>query len=396
MNVIFRNTCLSACLLIAATPSAEAFSLQGKAFHPMTSASTSQLGATDNNNIEERFNSIKQAWQQSSFRVTDLKKTLTDEIYDIEKLVSDTMASADSVVKTIIETKGPMNMIQSMKAADAISEAVATTAAADANAVKDLGSAADNVAKSMNTAEKVIQAIFKDGKITKDAVASLESSASDITKSMETANSVAAAVSKVASKDAAAVTKLESAGQEIIKFAVSSTPPPPLDAVANSVVKEMNAAETVAKVVAANAVSDAKSVASLDSKAADAIQSIKNVESAVEKASGGDANAIASLKSVTGDSISQILSDEKVANAVAQAIAKDATADATAVEALRVVDAGVSDLIKSADAGVVSNLVKSAEEVTAAVTDSINAVSQSVDPAAAKEVIASVVGSFLL
>ena len=87
---------------------------------------------------------------------------------------------------------------------------------------------------------------------------------------------------------------------------------------------------------------------SLASKANEVVDSIKDVEAAVEAASTSSGAAEA-LKSTAANAVAKIQAEEKTFEAVAGIVSKDASSDESVVAAIKSADNGLGELIKKAE-----------------------------------------------
>ena len=391
--------------------------LQSPAFSRSFSSTTKTKGTqlyyvqTDET-LEERLREVKQSWE--GIKSSGLKKFFVDEIIAAEKSVVKGVSAAEKATEVAIAAKfqevtANKGIVDTIKAAEIVADAAATSAKADASGVNDLNSASIDVVQSIKNSETAVQSIID--KIAKDALVEtsdvkiLETNASDVKKSMDAAQSIAANVEKISAQDASSIKELESVGaglvtkiesvEKLAEDAVKNIAADPnvvtsLENVAKDVVEEMKAAEEVATAVAQVAQADAKAVSSLQIETNDVIDAITSVESAIKQnAANLTSESKENLKSAATVAFEKIKIDEKNAEAVAEVVKNDAQKDLIAVEALGKADREIDEIVKAAEkivnengsvsASELSDLGKKTEAVTASVKTVEKAASECTD-----------------
>ncbi|GFH55163.1 hypothetical protein CTEN210_11639 [Chaetoceros tenuissimus] len=351
--------------------------------------------------LEERLAIVKQSWEE--IKSQGISNYFLKEIEEAEKSVEKSIAAAEKAAELAIKQKldpasANKGIVEDLKAAEAISEAAATSAKSDAQAVKDLKTVSTDVVESMKKAEETMGTVRE--KIIQKTVdetdkQTLEASAQAVKKSIDAADKVADSVKAVVKEDIKEILELEQKGSELIKSieSVESTAREAatelgnskvvtvLESTAKEVIEEMKAAESVAENMSKVAQADAAAVTSLDSKANDVITAITSVETAIDAATKNkDETSYTALKAITDEAVEKIKADEIKAEMVKEAVAKDAKIDEEAVETLKSADDTIEKMIKTAEdvvkgdtADTASN-VKALESVNEAAINSIQSV----------------------
>lgn len=362
-------------------------------------SSTQQYYYKNDQPFDERIEIVRNNYE--TLKNEFIKQIKDPDIQRAEKIVRKSFKAAEQNAESFLsnqleaspEAARILDEIKGMKVAESLSEAAATSATSLSNAISALKFSSEGLSDSIKSAEKVLESISSsvasgstEG-IDTDTLSMLKSSATEIKNSLQSVESIAKTITKVSESDEASLSKLGSVGESLIKSlkklnnnngsspattvgvakteAISS-----LDTVAQDVIKEMEASEEIAKVVTKAAEADAAIAASsLESKANDVIENIMAVEKVVKEVSSGsiknEVEAVAALKEITVNAVSKVQEDENTVEAVVNAIAKDASTDALAVNKLKELDDSVTEMIKAAEV-VVKNLEKvDADTITA-------------------------------
>lgn len=377
-------------------------------------SSTQQYYYKNDQPFDERIEIVRNNYE--TLKNEFIKQIKDPDIQRAEKIVRKSFKVAEQNAESFLsnqleaspEAARILDEIKGMKVAESLSEAAATSATSLSNAISALKFSSEGLSDSIKSAEKVLESISSsvasgstEG-IDTDTLSMLKSSATEIKNSLQSVESIAKTITKVSESDEASLSKLGSVGESLIKslkklnnnngsslattVGVAKTEPgtptiidqdsaaqsaiSSLDTVAQDVIKEMEASEEIAKVVTKAAEADAAIAASsLESKANDVIENIMAVEKVVKEVSSGsiknEVEAVAALKEITVNAVSKVQEDENTVEAVVNAIAKDASTDALAVNKLKELDDSVTEMIKAAEV-VVKNLEKvDADTITA-------------------------------
>ena len=174
--------------------------------------------------LEERLKEVQQQWD--TIKSSGLKKFFIEEITSAEKSVQSAILSAEKAVESTLSAKfselNPnMDLVNTMKAAEIVADAAATSVKADALGMNDLAVASKDVVESIKASETAVQSVIDKisagSNVDGSDVELLEKSASDLMKAMEVAQSIATNVGQSAVNDALSLQKLESMGYGLLK-----------------------------------------------------------------------------------------------------------------------------------------------------------------------------------
>lgn len=297
-----------------------------------------------------------------------------NELVRGEQIVEESLREAEGVLGSVIQQKvtalsAKADILQSIKAAEAVAQSAATGASADANAIVDLKAASDTLLTAITNAGKIVEQAsknafdFSDTNVDKNLASlesQLESAVQDVTTSVQRATSVAQTVTDTASKDKASILKMESSNdafvqsvakaekvaeqtlsevKEGITQTASSTTATAatttasttttssesnlvasLETTANEAIRDMKAAESVAESIASKAVEDASAVEKLGVTAENVIAELKNLEVSIPK----QVEKSVASAAITGDEGSSV-SDAVVTATTASSVTNTAT-----------------------------------------------------------------------
>jgi hypothetical protein len=254
-----------------------------------------------------------------------------------------------------------MDLVNTMKAAEIVADAAATSVKADALGMNDLAVASQDVVESIKASEKAVQSVIDKisagSNVDGSDVELLEKSASDLMQSMEVAQSIATNVGQSAVNDALSLQKLESMGYGLIqnindagKLIEGEQISGDLEAAAIDILEEMQSSEDIATDVAKLAIADANTVSSLDIEVNSIIDAIRFIEAGIKQymiKPSSESKDI--LQRFANEALELIKMDEINADMVTEAVMKDSEIDSKTIDTLKLADIGIDELVKAAD-----------------------------------------------
>lgn len=354
--------------------------------------------------FQDNLKEIHDQWD--AIKSSGVQKFIVKEIIAAEKNVANAMTMAEKAVEGAIkDNASKLNAIQSivdtMKAAETVTEAAATSAKADSLAMNDLALASSNVVESIKVSEKAVQSIIdklsSNSNVDSSDVETLEKTVLSLLQSMEFAKIVADNLDEVASQDVSNLQSLDSSSSNLFTeindveqlaeqttqaTASNSQIIEDLSDASKDVLEEMQAAEDIATSVAKIAQSDAKAVSALQTETDDIVDSIRSFETAIKEASSSgsiSSDSNSALQNVAAKIMEQIKIDEGNVELVTDVVSKDAKVDAVVVETLKRADDSIEEMVKAAEGIVQQDEVStteldSFETLTETVAESVKAV----------------------
>ena len=315
--------------------------------------------------LEERLKEVQQQWD--SIKSSGLKNFFMDEILSAEKNVQTAIQSAEKAVESALSAKfseltASNGMLSTMKAAEIVADAAATSAKADAMGVNDLAIASKDVVESIKASERAVQSVIdkisaESSNIDKSDVESLEKAATDLMKAMDSAQSIALNVGQSAANDAASLQKLESLSYGLIqnineagKMLEDSHISGDLEAAAIDILEEMQSSEEIATDIANLAQADSNTVSSLNIEVNSIIDAIKFIEAGIKQFMVNPSSESKELlKRFANEALELIKMDEINADMVSEAVTKDSVMDSSTIDTLKLADISIDELVKAAD-----------------------------------------------
>jgi hypothetical protein len=335
-------------------------------YNPRLYPRLKQKQKTQLKSLEESLNEVQE--QLDLIKSSGTTTLNVNEIISAEKHVQTAIQSAGKAVEgTAIGTAIPKvtsnaDIVNTMKAAEIVADAAATSAKADAMGVNDLAIASKDVVESIKASERAVQSVIdkisaESSNVDASDVESLEKAAVDLMKAMETAQSIALNVGQSAANDAASLQKLESLSYGLIqnineagKMLEDSHISGDLEAAAIDILEEMQSSEEIATDIANLAQADSNTVSSLNIEVNSIIDAIKFIEAGIKQFMVNPSSESKELlKRFANEALELIKMDEINADMVSEAVTKDSVMDSSTIDTLKLADISIDELVKAAD-----------------------------------------------